>query len=65
MTFNVENNLKNSAINLQRFNLEKTILIDCCELDSNSTDGRQALHPNSENSPRPPHCFLYRTAGLF
>ena len=65
MTFNGENYLKSSATNAQRFNLKKTILINCCELDSNSTGGRQALHPNSENSPRPPHCFLYRTAGLF
>ena len=65
MTFNGENNIKNSATNAQRFNLKKTILINCYELDSNSTGGRQALHPNSENSPRPPHCFLYRTAGLF
>ena len=66
MTFNGENYLKNSAINAQRFNLEKkTIFINWYELDSNSTDGRQALHPNSENSPRPPHYFLYRTAGLF
>ena len=63
MTFNGENYLKNSAINAQRF--KKTILINCCELDSNSTGGPQALHPNSENSLRPPHCFLYRTAGLF
>ena len=65
MTFNGENYLKNSAINAQRFNLEKTICINWCELDSNSTDGRQVLHQNSENSPRLPHCFLYRTAGLF
>ena len=65
MTFNGENYLKNRAINAQRFNLKKTILIICCELDSNSTCGRQALHPNSENSRRPPHCFLCRTAGLF
>ena len=65
MTFNGENYLKNSGINPQRFNLEKTICINWCELDSNSTGGRQALQPNSENSPRPPHCFLYRTAGLF
>ena len=65
MTFNGENYIKNSATNVQRFDLRKTILINCCELDSNSTGGRQALHPNSENSPRPPHCFLYRTAGLF
>ena len=65
MTFNGENYLKSSAINAKRFNLKKSILINCCELDSNSTGGRQALHPNSENSPRPPHCFLYRTAGLF
>ena len=65
MTFNGENYLKNSAIDAQRFNQKKTILINCCELDSNSTGGRQALHPNSENSPRPLHYFLYRTAGLF
>ena len=65
MTFNGENYLKSSAINAKRFNLKKSILINCCELDSNSTGGRQALHPNSENSPRPPHCFLYRTEGLF
>ena len=65
MTFNGENYLKNIAINAQRFNLKKTILINCYELDSNSTGGRQALHPNSESSPRPLHCFLYRTAGLF
>ena len=50
MTFNGENYLKSSAINAQRFNLKKTILINCCELDSNSTGGRQVLHPNSENS---------------
>ena len=65
MTFNGENYLKNSAINAQKFNLKKTILINCCELDSNSTGGPQALHLNSENSLRPPHSFLYRTAGLF
>ena len=65
MTFNGENYLKNSAINAQRFNQKKNHSINWCELDSNSTDGRQALHPNSENSPRPLHCFLYRTAGLF
>ena len=63
MTFNGENYLKIVQIMLK--DLKKTILINCCELDSNSTGGRQALHPNSENSPRPPHCFLYRTAGLF
>ena len=61
MTFNGENFLKNNAINAQRFNLEKTICINWCELDSNSTDGRQALHPNSENTPKLLHCFLYRT----
>ena len=61
MTFNGENYLKNRAINAQRFNLKKTILIICCELDSNSTGGRQALHPNSENTPKLLHYFLYRT----
>ena len=64
MTFNGENYKKNRAINSKRFNQNKNC-INCCELDSNSTGGRQALHPNSENFPRPPHCFLYRTAGLF
>ena len=58
MTFNGENYLKNSAINAQRFNLEKTICINWCELDSNSTGGLRALHPNSENSPRPPPLFF-------
>ena len=65
MTFNGENYLKNRAINAQIFNLEKIICINWCELDSNSTDGRQALHPNSENTPKSPHCFLLRTVGLF
>ena len=51
MTFNGENYLKNIAINAQRFNLEKIICINWCELDSNSTDGPQVLHQNSENSP--------------
>ena len=58
MTFNGENFLKNNAINAQRFNLEKTICINWCELDSNSTDGRQALHLNSENTPKSPHYLL-------
>ena len=58
MTFNGENYIKYSAINAQTFNLKKTILINCCELDSNSTGGLRALHPNSENSPRPPPLFF-------
>ena len=57
MTFNVENYLKNSAINAHRFNLEKNYSINWCELDGNSADGRQALHPNSENTPKSPHYF--------
>ena len=65
MTFNGENYLKCSTVNAQRLNLKKTIIINCCELDSNSTGGRQALHPNYESTPRPPHCLLYRTVGLF
>ena len=39
----------------------KTLYINCCALDSNSIDGRQALHPNSENTPKLLHYFLYRT----
>ena len=65
MTFNGENYLKIAQLILNDLIKIKTVLINCCELDSNSTGGRQALHPNSENSPRPPHCFLYRTVGLF
>ena len=65
MTFNVENYLKNRAIDAQRFNLEKTLHINWCELDSNITDGPQVFYQNFENSPRLPHRFLYRTAGLF
>ena len=61
MTFNGENCLKNSAIDAQRFNLEKNLFFNSYELDSNSTDGRQALHLNSENIPKLLHCFLYRT----
>ena len=65
MTFNGENYIKNSATNAQRFNLKNTILINCYELDSNSTDGRQALHPNSESTLKLLHCSLYRTWDLF
>ena len=61
MTFNGENHLKNIAINAQRFNLEKIICINWCVLDSNSIDGSQAPHPNSGNTPKLPHYFLYRT----
>ena len=65
MTFNGENYLTTAQLMLKDLIYKKVICINSCELDSNSTDGLQALHPNSENSPRPPHCFLYRTAGLF
>ena len=51
MTFNGENYLKIAQLMLKIFFRKKLLCVNWCESDSNSTDGPQVLHQNSENSP--------------